>query len=159
MFGKGRLAFSGDLFAEILGSAVQAVLESEWRDKNKAVICYVEAIAPSAFFEVGGAFLILLGHVLGIVTAERKRAGAFQGCHEGFHSSSIRKSCHVVSNLGPSRWKKIAKGRSAFQLVALLRKGPYPGNSRDLRNALYFMRAALAAKFLVAPPPYIVHSN
>ncbi len=66
---------------------------------------------------------------------------------------------HVSSNLVLSRWKKIAKGRSAFQLVALLRKGPYPGNSRDLRNALYFMRAALAAKFLVAPPPYIVHSN
>src|SRR5437899_12411542 len=103
MFGKGRLAFSGDLFAEVVGSAVQAVLESEWRDENKAVICHVEAIAPSAFFEVGGAFLIFLRHLLGIVTAERKRAGAFQGCHEGFHSSSIRKSCHVLSLQARSR--------------------------------------------------------
>src|SRR5437763_199533 len=97
MFGEGRLASSGDLFAEILGSAVQAVLESERRDENKPVICHVKTMAPSAFFEVGGAFLIFLRHLLGIVTAERKRAGAFQGCHEGFHSSSIRKPCHVLS--------------------------------------------------------------
>ena len=57
MFGEGRLASSGDLFAEILGSAVQAVLESERRDENKPVICHVKTMAPSAFFEVGGAFL------------------------------------------------------------------------------------------------------